>query len=349
MSDGTKIEWADATWNPVTGCTLVSEGCRNCYAARLAATRMKHHPSREGLARINADGVAKFTGEVRFNEEWLTVPLHWRKPRRVFVCAHGDLFHPDVPGEWIDRVFAVMALCPQHTFLVLTKRPERMRVYLSENDMPARVADPGARLVKDGDEAHDYLRWHQTWPLPNVWLGVSIEDQATADERIPYLLATPAARRFVSAEPLLGPVTLSTIDVSGDEEIAPLGWDWLERFEDAATDKTPRLDWVIVGGESGPGARPMHPDWARRLRDQCQAAGVAFFFKQWGEWAPCAEYPTGGNTPLRYPHADGCFGDHPENGANPYMDRVGKKAAGAMLDGRAWRQIPGEADEEVPA
>lgn len=136
MADKTSIEWTrgpdgspGATWNPITGCTLVSEGCRHCYAAQLAATRLKNHWSRAGLARLNAAGEAKFTGEVRFNADWLDQPLRWRRPRRIFVCAHGDLFHEGVPDEWIDRVFAVMALAPQHTFQVLTKRPERARAY----------------------------------------------------------------------------------------------------------------------------------------------------------------------------------------------------------------------------
>lgn len=221
MADKTKIEWtrgADgtpgATWNPITGCTLVSEGCRNCYAAELAAGRLKHHPSREGLARRTADGTAKFTGDVRFNSKWLDQPLRWKRPRMIFTCAHGDLFHESVPNEWIDTVFAVMALAQRHRFQVLTKRPERMRMYLSDLETPARVYDAAIPMHRHANATplrpvEDGLT---PLSLPNVWLGVSVEDQAAADERIPHLLETPAAVRFISAEPLLGPVDLTQID-----------------------------------------------------------------------------------------------------------------------------------------
>lgn len=364
MADNTHIEWTDATWNPITGCTLVSEGCRHCYAATLSATRLKHHPSRAGLARINAAGEAKFTGEVRFNVQWLDQPLRWRKPRRIFVCAHGDLFHESVPDEWIDKVFAVMALCPQHTFQVLTKRPDRMREYVlgAHCDGARRfaVADAAEQIannfpVWDGNgyrlwDGYAGKAWDQKvtavltgpqWPMPNVWLGTSIEDQTTADERIPYLLATPSAVRFVSAEPLLGPVDLRTVDpgiacgtwckngcgVSGDNECGR---------------ENPRIDWLIVGGESGPHARPMHPDWVRIMRDQCQAAGVPFFFKQWGEWGAVEKrLPSQPGDLTIWP--DGSFGDGNanENGGPGWsMRRVGKRAAGRLLDGREWNEMP---------
>ncbi|WP_371398871.1 phage Gp37/Gp68 family protein [Marinovum algicola] len=332
MADTTKIEWTDSTWNPITGCTLVDDGCRNCYAAELAATRLKSHPSRAGLARKNAAGVAKFTGEVRLNAQWLTQPLHWRKPRMIFVCAHGDLFHEGVPDDWIDRVFAVIALCPQHTFQVLTKRPERAREYFDRligNEDRCRDVIEASRksgaLLGDLPDLRDRL---VNLPLPNVWLGTSVSDQASADARIPELLATPAAVRFLSAEPLLGPVSLEWLAHDGDGVIDALrGEDWIEADGPLAEvqihgqldicalrrqviAKRPTLDWVIVGGESGRNARPMHPDWARSLRDQCQAAGVAFFFKQWGTW-------------------------------DEWGDRAGKKAAGRLLDGRQWNEVPG--------
>lgn len=322
MSDNAKIEWTDATWNPITGCTLVSEGCRHCYAARLAATRLKNEPSRRGLARLNAAGEAKFTGEVRFNEQWLEQPLRWRKPRMIFVCAHGDLFHENVPDEWIDRVFAVMAFCPHHTFQVLTKRPERARDYASD------PAAPGPRVHLG------------RWPLPNVWIGTSIEDQATADERIPHLLATPAAVRFVSAEPLLGPVDLTEWLHDSDCDGQPLedAYDMcLCRFNAAGGfPSEDRIDWVIVGGESGPGARPMHPDWARALRDQCAAAGVPFFFKQWGAWGPAPD------------DHDDTFEAHRARGATDLLvwpdfsasELVGKSRAGRLLDGREHNAMP---------
>lgn len=296
MSDNSSIEWTDATWNPITGCSLVSEGCRHCYAATLAAGRLRHHPSRAGLARRNAAGEAKFTGEVRFNEEWLDQPIRWRRPRRIFVCAHGDLFHEAVPDEWIDRVFAVMALAPHHVFQVLTKRPERAREYIAtahrrvmelvcdrviEENTPREmvpvvlVADPPSTyLAPAGPQIH---LWR--WPLPNVWLGTSVEDQAAADARIPHLLEAPAAVRFISCEPLLGPLDLTSICFS-DERGRREQWNALYDYEGDGSGPEPILDWVIVGGESGPGARDMDPDWARSLRDQCAAADVSFFMKQ---------------------------------------------------------------------
>ena len=279
MADRTRIEWTDATWNPITGCSVVSPGCTNCYAMRLAGTRLRHHPTRAGLTRDTRAGPV-WTGEVRLNEAALMQPLHWKRPRRIFVCAHGDLFHESVPDEWIDKVFARMALAPQHTFQVLTKRTRRMRGYI-ENAI-ARVAN-AIRPLRTDTRAVGPLphldggeRW---WPLANVHLGTSVEDQPRADERIPDLLATEAAVRFVSAEPLL-----QTLDLGSYVGRSIFGID---------SDHTPellvpfpRLDWVIVGGESGPGARPMHPDWARSLRDQCVAAGVPFFFKQMARKAP---------------------------------------------------------------
>lgn len=364
MADKSKIEWTDATWNIITGCTLVDEGCRNCYAAHLIANwpAIGNHPSRKGLARKNAAGEAKFTGEVRFNEAWLDQPLRWKKPRRIFVCAHGDLFHEAVPDEWIDRVFAVMALAPQHTFQVLTKRPDRAREYL---DSPTRWATvlPTEVLSRSTEAAR-----REHWPLPNVWLGTSISDQASADLRIPPLLGAPAAVRFVSAEPLLGPVDLTRVGTkesvrSAFPELAArlashmrpyaisgLQIQALGKLHQAITYYQtpehmggfevgsryyPRLDWVIVGGESGPHARPMHPDWARSLRDQCVAAGVAFNFKQWGEWVPRRGFACPDDLPR-----DGWHHFDPECS----MRRVGKKAAGRVLDGRTWDQMPGVAD-----
>jgi protein gp37 len=311
MADKTNIEWTDATWNIITGCTLVDEGCRNCYAAHLIANwpAIGNHPSRKGLARQNAAGEARFTGEVRFNEQWLDQPLRWKKPRRIFVCAHGDLFHESVPDEWIDRVFAVMALASQHTFQVLTKRPERAAAYLNDRYRRADIATQ-MRAIAD-IEASDSVM--VLWPLPNVWLGTSISDQASADERIPHLLAAPAAVRFLSAEPLLGPVDLT--DIVMEQPVGNLHINALDEC----------LDWIICGGESGAKARPMHPDWARSLRDQCQAAGVAFFFKQWGEYAWCERVEGDPTTLTAY--------------------RAGKKAAGRLLDGRTWDEMP-EASHE---
>lgn len=337
MAETSTIEWTDATWNPVTGCTLVSEGCRHCYAAQLAATRLKNHPSREGLARLNAQGEAKFTGEVRLNEQWLDEPLRWKRPRRIFVCAHGDLFHESVPDEWIDRVFAVMALAPQHTFQVLTKRPERMQDY-----MVALLSEFGPMVgwsVRFSDAARkagallgdlEPLR-ATTWPLPNVWLGTSVEDQATADDRILHLLHTPAAIRFVSAEPLLGPVDMTHITPPFYAASAnALTGKW--RWEGGPTrTETPRLDWVIVGGESGRNARPMHPDWARSLRDQCVDAGVPFFFKQWGAFLPAGQSLADGTTWVGDPG---------------FALRGTKRLTGRSLDGQTWDQMPAAISKE---
>jgi protein gp37 len=323
MSDGTKIEWTDATWNPITGCSVVSAGCKHCYAMKLAGTRLQHHPSRAGLTVDTKNGPV-WTGEVRFNEQWLDQPLRWKKPRMVFVCAHADLFHEAVPDEWIDRVFAAMELASQHTFQVLTKRADRMR---------------------------KYLRFRQV-VLPNVWLGVSVEDQAAADERIPLLLDTPAAVRWVSAEPLLGPVDLTRVMHQQKHSGWSFRWDSLTGFRGhqcGGSDNNSRLDWVIVGGESGPKARPMHPAWARSLRDQCAAAGVPFLFKQWGEWAPF-RIP-GGITMVESsePHvawpdgqiANGTAEEH--GGPGSQLVRVGKKRAGRLLDGVQHDGYPGGA------
>lgn len=280
MASVTAIEWSDATWNPITGCTRVSRGCGRCYAERLAATRLRDHPSRRGLT----DPHGRWTGEVRFNGQWLDQPLRWKRPRRIFVCAHGDLFHEAVPYAWIDRVFGVMGRAPEHTFQVLTKRPERARLYLTGSSVE-RVR----RSCNDWFELQGMP--HRRWPFPNVLLGTSVEDQPTADERIAALLKVPAAVRWISAEPLLGPIDLNILTCNGTV---------FRRIEAARS-----LGWVVVGGESGPGARPMDPDWVRSLRDQCEAAGAPFFFKQWG--GPTA------------------------------------RAGGRLLDGRTWDGMPGEA------
>ncbi len=297
MADKTKIEWtrgadgsAGATWNVINGCTVISPGCTNCYAMRLAGTRLRDHASRAGLTRDSKAGPV-WTGEVRFNAQWLDQPLRWAKPRLIFVCAHSDLFHESVPDEWIDQVFAVMALAPRHTFQVLTKRAERMRAYLTApRTVEGAPWDRWTEIALGiGYSVRGYAGsgGQTARPLPNVWLGISAEDQRRADERIPHLLATPAAVRWVSAEPLLGPIGMSTNGRFNDGDGA---WNWLTggRFDvdvDAngttgGSHKGARIDWVVAGGESGPGARPMHPAWARSLRDQCASAGVAFFMKQ---------------------------------------------------------------------
>lgn len=290
MSEKTGIEWTDATWNPIRGCSRVSEGCRNCYAESVANRFKGQGQPYEGL--IARTG--QWNGNITVVDHLLDQPLRWRKPRRIFVNSMSDLFHETVPDDVIHAVFSVMAQATQHTFQILTKRPERMRDVLTLWD---RIGITG-----------NYFHGH---PLPNVWLGVSVEDQATADERIPLLLQTPAAVRWISAEPLLGP-----IDFSGM---------WVPHANPAVHESMlEALDWVVVGGESGKNARPMQLDWALSLRDQCQSAGVPFFFKQWGEHAPNWF----------------CDGDGKYDGGPIWMDRMGKKAAGRLLDGREWNEYP---------
>jgi protein gp37 len=367
MADGTPIEWTDATWNPVTGCAVVSPGCTNCYAMRLAGTRMKHHPSRAGLTRDSKAGPV-WTGAIRFNEGWLDQPLRWTAPRMIFVCAHGDLFAEGVTDDMLDQVFAVMALAPQHVFQVLTKRPERMREYLR------KVQANPLRQTRLADLA--VLRAQKnvsfSLPLPNVWLGVSVEDQRRADERIPVLLDTPAAVRWISAEPLLGPVDFgpwipTCYECGASCGLRLAGMPKVERCTECGEEcgpdtepvfsegcpkcsgelepvcpdcghymvyqhpDTPNLDWIVAGGESGPGARPMHPDWARSIRDQCAAAGVPFLFKQWGNWAALraddGSWPANAETMCRLlPDGTRHYDGWP-------MQRVGKKTAGRILDG----------------
>jgi len=345
MADQSLIEWTDATWNPITGCSVVSPGCTNCYAMKLAGTRLKHHESRIGLTRDSKAGPV-WNGEVRLNEQWLDQPLRWARPRRIFVCAHGDLFAENVPDEWIDRVFAVMALAPQHTFQVLTKRAHRMREYV----FPAPSATGTSMQDRLWKLYHAMGGQHPTaWPLPNVWLGVSAEDQQRADERIPDLLATPAATRFISAEPLLGSLDMTSIrhPIPGWPNATVNALRGLIKDDGTWT----RIDWVIVGGESGRGARPMHPAWVRSLRDQCAAAGTAFFFKQWGLWADInqseaadnAGWEARGKWMILDRNGEMDIPDHrwpdEEAGEVAVVD-VGKKAAGRLLDGIEHNAMP---------
>ncbi len=273
----TKISWvqnpdgtAGETWNPVTGCSKVSQGCKNCYAEGVAnrfwATQ---YPEVDGRPR-------RFT-DVLCHPERLERPLHWPKARRVFVNSMSDLFHPDVPDEFIDRVFAVMALSPQHAFQILSKRPARMRKYVSDPSLDDR-------LCELNDEAGP-----RGWPLPNVWLGVSVEDQETADARIPELLATPAAVRWVSLEPQLGPVDLTFVD-----HINALYPDWVGGKGGGTGAPHPLLDWVVQGGESGANARPFDVQWARDVRDLCKHEEVPYFLKQLGA-KPTDTVVRGGN------------------------------------------------------
>jgi protein gp37 len=272
VSDRTRIEWTSATWNPTTGCDRVSSGCDHCYALTLAK-RLKA----AGNPRYQVDGDTGRSGPgfgLTLHYDKIEQPLRWRRPRFVFVDSMSDLFHTEVPVEFINQVFNVMSRASQHRFQILTKRPGRMASVLR-------------RVCPD--------------PLPNVWLGTSVENQTWAGVRIPKLLETPAAVRFLSCEPLLGPLDIATwlltrVDVG---------------VEVSSINELRRIDWVIVGGESGPHHRPMHPEWARSVRDQCEAAAVPFFFKQWG-----------GRTP---------------------------KAGGRLLDGQYWNGMPNRITDVSPA
>lgn len=276
----TNIEWATDVWNPTTGCDRISPGCDNCYALTMAR-RLKGM----GQAKYQNDGDPRTSGPgfgVTVHPDMLRLPYRWRTPRRVFVNSMSDLFHAKVPLDFIRAVFEVIADTPQHTYLVLTKRAARLRKLADQLD----------------------------WP-PNLWMGVSAEDQERADQRIPALLATPAVVHWVSAEPLLGPLDLRPYLAGG-------------------------LSWVVVGGESGPGARPMHPDWARTIRDQCVDAGVAFFFKQWGAWEPTGALGIG------HPRSGRIYVGPPvdSSGFREEMARVSRRAGGRLLDGRTWDEYP---------
>jgi protein gp37 len=390
----TSIEWTQRpgtkgeTWNPLraehreTGqkgwhCEHVSEGCRNCYAEGMNSWRgtgldyLPTHRQEGGPVRVFLD------------ERALALPLRWKAPRTIFVCSMTDLY-----GAWhsnadIDRVFGVMALSPQHTFIVLTKRPERMREYLTDADGKARVGAiagfgaSAARIPGRRDHAPGVMEW----PLPNVWLGVSVENQPTANERVPLLLDTPAAVRLVSYEPALGAVEFGKWLAWGGSIICPRcgerhldEGEWENRLHrthqcqhcahewrtadfhtfGVAEGFHPPLNWIICGGESGPGARPMHPAWARSVRDQCAKAGVSFFFKQWGAWAPHQPVAGGdlagdvrrGVVEIVHPSGESITEIFKRTGGSTipgsrYMKRVGKRAAGRLLAGREHNEFPG--------
>lgn len=282
-----KIEWTESTWNPVVGCSPVSPGCLNCYAATMA-----NRLHRMTLAGRNVPGYESppltdlrddrqvFNGTVRCLEQRLGVPLKWREPRTIFVCSMSDLYHESVPTEFIDRVHAVMALCGQHTFQVLTKRPKRMAEHSLDEETPERVWRAAEAMSGGGvpDE----------WPLPNVWHGTSAEDQKRYLDRIGWLMATLSAVRFLSIEPLIGPVKLNLhkpvlTDILDAEDPGRTNRGVYPFTNvDAVTRRYHRLGWVIVGGESGRRARPCRAGWIGRIVDDCRAAGVPAFVKQLG-------------------------------------------------------------------
>lgn len=304
----TKIEWTDESWNPVTGCTKISPGCKNCYAERMARRLAGRHGYPEAPHHF----------DVTLRPDRLEQPLGWRKPRMIFVCSMSDLFHEDVPWEIILWVYKTIKRTPQHTYQILTKRPKRMLA----------------------------LHPHIWGELPNVWLGVSVENSDYL-WRVEELLKIPATVRFVSLEPLLGPVDISPYMPHPSRKSLDFGK--MPNRGEGFTYPFTGLSWIIVGGESGPGARPMHPQWARDIRDQCQATGASFFFKQWGAWEPIDE--TGEKLREWVDKPDGFCWLHHEYGqpsmGGPYADpgwqmleRVGKKRAGCSLDGREVKEWP---------
>lgn len=376
MSGATKISWCEATWNPVIGCSKTSPGCLNCYAERMAG-RLAAMFSR-GYSEVVTDG--RWNGKTVFVESELEKPLHWKTPRIIFPFSMSDPFHESVPFEWIDRAYAVMALCPQHTFMLLTKRVERMAEYCSDlvrlsvaveeeadaihplvkqvrwDDLPnerQRTLDLLNQFEKGLDSISELYRK----PLPNVCHMTTVCNQNEADKNIPVLLQVPSAMRGVSIEPMLGAIAFvrrtPRTGPGSSQPAAPPTWDvknyltgwrgFIDHKGKGAGYSEKHLDYVVVGGESGPGARPLHPDWVRGVRDQCVAAGVKFHFKQWGEWAP-----------LRWQHhevakgmfwmwQDGTLRDATQ-GMPTCMDgvalvkRVGKANAGHLLDGVEWRE-----------
>ncbi len=303
MSLNTAIQWTDSTWNPVVGCSRISTGCKNCYAFKVHTMR---HKAKLAGKKLPAQYAKPFT-TIQPIASRLDVPKGWRTPRRIFVNSISDLFHEDVPFEFILEVWNTMAIARHHTYQILTKRPRRMLGFFE--------------WAKEGMRERGLDEWEKGMDvLPNVWLGVSVENQAAADDRIPLLLQVPAAHRFLSCEPLVEWVNLENYlgPTPEDEDGAPYPG---------------RINWVIAGGESGLAARPMKPDWARALRDECQDTGTAFFFKQWGEWGP---YNLSRDT------AEDLAKLVNRKTMDTPMRRHGKKLAGRMLDGREWNEYPEE-------
>jgi len=337
----TTIEWTHRpgtkgeTWNPIrarnraTGgvghyCAHVSEGCRNCYAEAMQGWRF------DNPIRFAVQDKAKV--DIFLDEKVLAQPLRWRRPRTIFVCSMTDLYGPWVPDEWIDKIKAIEALCPQHTFIELTKRPERMRKYHASPDRWLLVEDVAEQLGFSPREldAFDWLA-NQKF-LPNVWEGTSVEDHDTAQARIRELQKVPAAVRWISFEPMLGPIDCTFLD-------RPAFWKGIH--------------WAVAGGESGRGARPMHPAWLRWVRERCIAHGIPFFFKQWGAWAPHHPVAGGdlggdvrsGRVTIVHPTGQSEIEVFTASGRNTipgshFMERVGKKAAGRLLDGVEWSMWP---------
>jgi protein gp37 len=337
---GTKIEWATETWNPVVGCTKISPACDNCYALTMGrrlkgmARACRERGEDPGRRAHYEKAVGSFEwASVQLVPEALEDPLHWERPRTVFVVSMGDLFHIDVPPTYVDAVFAVMALAEQHTFIVLTKRAHRMGKYISgiseaskayrefEPDNP--IHGPICAMLRDGarEWGIDAPEIKRRWPLSNVIGMVTAENQDMANKRLTWLTETGFSRIGVSIEPMLGPVDLTQI-WAGRENLYTnaLTGEFGQAGRMRHVFGVRKLSWVIAGGETGPGARPMRLEWVRSLRDQCIAAEVPFFFKAWGD----NPGPDAFETPL----------------ANASMQH---KRHGRLLDGQVWEQFPSSA------
>lgn len=370
MGDGTKIEWTDATWNPLVGCSKASAGCDNCYAIRVAHRGMS--PQHRGLTVVpEGTTTPEWNGRVNLVPGLLDQPIRWKRPRLIFVNSLSDLWHPEVALDYIEDVFAAMALAPQHVFQLLTKRPKRQAQVLSSDAFPELVEAAIARLEGPAAERARASFRGLEWPLPNLWVGTSVEDNRVA-WRADALRETPAAVRWISAEPMIGP--LDQLDLAG-------------------------IDWMVAGGESGPGSRPLDPAWLRELRDRCASYGCprcrasfalplgatcedhnpqrgpAFHFKQWGDWLPVPvkddpefsggrviDHPNGGRraivirerSPKAFTSGETRLMEPGEsNGLGTLLDpdtlavRVGKGKAGRELDGRTWDEWPAGFDRET--
>lgn len=374
----TNIEWATDVWNPITGCPgpKVSPGCAHCYAERMATTRLR--------GRMGYDAADPF--KVTYHHDRYEAFLRARTHKRIFVNSMGDLFHPDVDQHELDCVFAAMlaneiTTGPSHDFMILTKRPDIMAEYFAPGpDVLLRrwgEAGNGWIHVGDGDEYFsEYAEPHtipqpdherypnllhkHLWPLPNIWLGGTVCNQTEADAKIPVLLSIPAAKHFVSVEPMLGDISLTSLSVGQNDDIDALRGifrqsdHWNPNHSGCAMGG--KIDWVICGGETGPSARPMHPDWVRGLRDQCAAAHTPFFFKGWGEWCPRFNHDLCGMddsanmvdpTENRWKTQEVTVSGETDLAKVPYrevdwMTRVGKRRSGRMLDGLEYSHIPEE-------
>jgi protein gp37 len=367
MATDTSIEWADKTWSPIIGCDRVSPGCDSCYAISTARIREGNpHPriaaAFAGTTQRTEAGV-DWSGRINLLADRLTEPLRWKTSRKVFVNSLSDLFHKNVPDDFIAKVFAIMALTPQHSYQLLTKRHARMRSVLNDHCTCGNGHVPGVhfrsamawavskanpeRIPGVPDDAEQRV-YNAPWPLPNLHLGVSVENQHWANIRIPALLDTPAAVRWISAEPLLGPIRLSASWIPIPADYRPV-----ELADILGIGQPERLNWVVAGGESGPKARPAHPDWFRSLRDECAAADVPFLFKQHGNWISRDDLDADARASawnekrVLYVHpADGRTQTHGQWGINDHLEgwacvqRVGKKNAGRVLDGRTHDAFP---------